>query len=68
MSLSADVTRVSDERKKKRNIVSRLDLEAWRSSTKIEALLEELFTLREKVCVLEFDSSATLPNRHITRK
>ena len=40
---------VDESIKKQRNIVSRLDIEAWRSSTKIEALLEELSRLRQRV-------------------
>ena len=36
-------------RKARSNIVRRLDIEAWRSSTKIEALLEELTACRTEV-------------------
>lgn len=54
VTLSIDLTQPSLESlssqptSKKNSIVSRIDMSNWRSSTKIEALVEELFKLRSR--------------------
>jgi hypothetical protein len=42
---------VETAKSKRKSIVSRIDMSHWQSSTKIEALLEELARLRSEVCV-----------------
>ncbi|KAK6529143.1 DNA repair protein rad16 [Orbilia ellipsospora] len=57
ISLNIDVTQPALEADynlvKKGSIVNRIDLNNWRSSTKIEALVEELYKLRSKTCTIK---------------
>jgi DNA repair protein RAD16 len=46
VDLSAAALEVDEVIVKKGNIINRINMETWRSSTKIEALVEELFKLR----------------------
>lgn len=50
IDLEAEAIEISEEavNKVKQGILGRLDLEEWRSSSKIEALVEELVTLRNQ--------------------
>lgn len=46
IDLTAPALEVDEETLKKGSIVNRIDMGSWRSSTKIEALVEELYKLR----------------------
>ncbi|KAL7267620.1 DNA repair protein rad16 [Rhizina undulata] len=55
--LNIDVTQPAIEADyaliKKRTIIHRIDMSSWRSSTKIEALVEELYKSRSKNCTIK---------------
>jgi DNA repair protein RAD16 len=54
IDLSAPALDVIDEDAFKRgSIVNRIDMSTWRSSTKIEALVEELWNLRSRDCTIK---------------
>jgi DNA repair protein RAD16 len=54
IDLSAPALDVVDEDAFKRgSIVNRIDMSTWRSSTKIEALVEELWKLRSRDCTIK---------------
>ncbi|KAF3937592.1 hypothetical protein ABW19_dt0201039 [Dactylella cylindrospora] len=57
ISLSIDITQPALEADydlvKKGSIINRIDMNNWRSSTKIEALVEELAKLRSKTCTIK---------------
>ncbi|KAF3927107.1 hypothetical protein AA313_de0207605 [Arthrobotrys entomopaga] len=57
ISLNIDITQPALEADynlvKKGSIINRIDINNWRSSTKIEALVEELYKLRSKTCTIK---------------
>ena len=54
IDLSAPALDVVDEDAFKRgSIINRIDMTTWRSSTKIEALVEELWKLRSRDCTIK---------------
>ena len=62
IDLSAPALDVVDEDAFKRgSIVNRIDMSTWRSSTKIEALIEELWKLRSRDCTIKV---IPFPSRH----
>lgn len=64
IDLSAPALDVVDEDAFKRgSIVNRIDMSTWRSSTKIEALVEELWKLRSRDCTIKVaDRSDLIPD------
>jgi DNA repair protein RAD16 len=61
IDLSAPALDVIDEDAFKRgSIINRIDMSTWRSSTKIEALVEELWKLRSRDCTIKVFSLKTM--------
>lgn len=53
IDLTAPGLEIDEEARRQSSILNRIDMSAWRSSTKIEALMEELYKLRSKDCTIK---------------
>jgi DNA repair protein RAD16 len=68
IDLSAPALDVVDEDEFKRgSIINRIDMTTWRSSTKIEALVEELWKLRSRDCTIKVSPHPTRPDVNRSR-